>query len=67
MLIAGQDSFINGTFRLDNTHSLEKFKELEKLCEGESGSRNIPLSQINSGESNQIISVDNVDGPTVKF
>jgi hypothetical protein len=34
-----QDSSIDGTFRLDNTLSLEKFKELEKLCEGDA-SRN---------------------------
>ena len=67
LLQVGQDSFINGTFRLDNTHSLEKFKELEKLCEGDSASRNIPLSMINSDKSNHIISVDNIDGPTVKF
>ena len=62
-----QESFINGTFKLDNTHSLEKFKELEKLCEGDSGSRNIPLSHINSDKSNHIVSVDNIEGPAVKF
>jgi hypothetical protein len=67
LLQVGQDSFINGTFRLDNTQSLEKFKEFERLCEGDSASRNMPLSMINSKESNQIISVDNMDGPSVKF
>lgn len=39
MVILEQESFINGTFRLDNTQSLEKFKELEKLCTDESKSQ----------------------------
>jgi len=37
-----QDSFINGTFHLDNTHSLEKFREIEKMCENQmDGSREL--------------------------
>jgi len=30
MELLNQDSFINGTLNLDNTHSLEKFREIEK-------------------------------------
>lgn len=48
---------------MDNTQSLEKFRELEKLCEGDVSR----LSNINIDKSNQIISVDNIDGPSVKF
>jgi len=33
--LLNQDSFINGTFHLDNTHSLEKFREIEKMCENQ--------------------------------
>lgn len=33
--LMNQDSLINGTFLLDNTQSLEKFKEIEKLCESQ--------------------------------
>ena len=33
MELLNQDSFINGTFHLENTHSLEKFREIEKMCD----------------------------------
>ena len=35
MELLNQDSFINGTFHLDNTYSLEKFREIEKMCENQ--------------------------------
>ena len=35
MELLNQDSFIDGPFHLDNTHSLEKFRELEKMCENQ--------------------------------
>lgn len=35
MDLLNQDSFIDGTFQLDNTHSLEKFREIEKMCESQ--------------------------------
>ena len=35
MELLNRDSFIDGTFHLDNTASLEKFRELEKMCENQ--------------------------------
>ena len=50
-----QDSYINGTFHLENTQSLENFKEIEKMCEGSQNQQSKPNSRLLGSCENSLI------------